>query len=155
VLEWARRADAAGFSALGTLDRPIYSNWEPLVALGAGAAATERIGLMTAVLLLPYRQNAAVVAKQAATQHVLSGGRLTLGVGTGSREEDYTAFGLSATSTRSRASTPPAWWPEPPSVRTPFRKRLDLFRDAGADEVVMFAASADPEQVDLLARAAL
>jgi len=66
VLEWARRADAAGFSALGTLDRPIYSNWEPLVALGAGAAATERIGLMTAVLLLPYRQNAAVVAKHPA-----------------------------------------------------------------------------------------
>ena len=35
------------------------------------------------------------------------------------------------------------------------RKGLDLFRDAGADEVVMFPASADPEQVDLLARAAL
>jgi alkanesulfonate monooxygenase SsuD/methylene tetrahydromethanopterin reductase-like flavin-dependent oxidoreductase (luciferase family) len=94
VLDWARRSEAAGFSTLGTLDRLIYPNWEPLVALGAAAAVTERIGLMTAVLLLPYRQNAAVVAKQAATIHALSGGRLTLGVGLGSRDEDYTAFGL-------------------------------------------------------------
>ena len=53
VLEWARRADDAGFSTLGTLDRLIYPNYEPLVALGGVAAVTERIGLMTAVLLLP------------------------------------------------------------------------------------------------------
>jgi alkanesulfonate monooxygenase SsuD/methylene tetrahydromethanopterin reductase-like flavin-dependent oxidoreductase (luciferase family) len=94
VLDWSRRADAAGFSTLGTLDRLIYPNWEPLVALGAAAAVSERIGLMTSVLLLPYRQNAAVVAKQAATIHVLSGGRLTLGVGLGSRDEDYAASGV-------------------------------------------------------------
>lgn len=94
VLDWARRADAAGFSTLGTLDRLIYPNHEPLVALGAAAAVTERIGLMTSVLLVPIRLNAAVVAKQAATLHALSEGRLTLGVGIGSREEDYTAFGL-------------------------------------------------------------
>jgi alkanesulfonate monooxygenase SsuD/methylene tetrahydromethanopterin reductase-like flavin-dependent oxidoreductase (luciferase family) len=94
VLDWARRADAAGFDTLGTLDRLVYPNWEPLVALGAAAAVTERIGLMTAVLLLPYRQNAAVVAKQAATVHTISGGRLTLGVGLGSRDEDYDASGV-------------------------------------------------------------
>ena len=94
MLDWARRADAAGFSTLGTLDRLIYPNWEPLTSLSAAAAVTERIGLMTAVLLLPYRQNAAVVAKEAATVHALSGGRLTLGAGIGSRDEDYTAFGL-------------------------------------------------------------
>jgi alkanesulfonate monooxygenase SsuD/methylene tetrahydromethanopterin reductase-like flavin-dependent oxidoreductase (luciferase family) len=94
LLEWARRADAAGFSTLGALDRLAYANPEPLVALGAAAAVTERIGLMTAVLLLPYRQNAAVVAKQAATIHFLSGGRLTLGVGIGSRDDDYTASGV-------------------------------------------------------------
>lgn len=94
VLEWSRRADAAGFSSLAALDRLVYLNWEPLVALGATAAVTERIGLMTAVLLLPYRQNAAVVAKQAATIHALSGGRLTLGVGLGSRDDDYTASGV-------------------------------------------------------------
>jgi alkanesulfonate monooxygenase SsuD/methylene tetrahydromethanopterin reductase-like flavin-dependent oxidoreductase (luciferase family) len=94
VLDWARRADAAGFSTLGTLDRLVYPNPEPLVSLGAAAAVTERIGLMTSVLLLPYRQNAAVVAKQAATLHALSDGRLTLGVGLGSRDDDYAASGL-------------------------------------------------------------
>jgi alkanesulfonate monooxygenase SsuD/methylene tetrahydromethanopterin reductase-like flavin-dependent oxidoreductase (luciferase family) len=94
VLDWARRADAAGFSTLGTLDRLIYPNLEPIVSLGAAAAVTERIGLMTSLLIVPYRQSAAVVAKQAATVHALSQGRLTLGVGLGSRDEDYTAFGL-------------------------------------------------------------
>jgi alkanesulfonate monooxygenase SsuD/methylene tetrahydromethanopterin reductase-like flavin-dependent oxidoreductase (luciferase family) len=99
VLDWARRADAAGFSSLGTLDRLIYPNLEPLVALGAAAAVTERIGLMTAVLLLPYRQNAALVAKQAATVHALSDGRLALGVGLGSRDDD---FSVSAVPLRGR-----------------------------------------------------
>jgi len=94
VLEWARRAEKAGFSSLGTLDRLVYPNYEPLVALGAVAAATERIGLLTSVLLLPYRQSAAVVAKQAATLHQLSGGRFTLGVGLGSRDDDYSASGV-------------------------------------------------------------
>jgi alkanesulfonate monooxygenase SsuD/methylene tetrahydromethanopterin reductase-like flavin-dependent oxidoreductase (luciferase family) len=94
VLEWARRADSAGFSTLGTLDRLVYPNHEPLVALGAAAAVTERIGLMTAVLLLPWRQNALLVAKQAATVHALSEGRLTLGVGLGSRDDDYEASGV-------------------------------------------------------------
>jgi alkanesulfonate monooxygenase SsuD/methylene tetrahydromethanopterin reductase-like flavin-dependent oxidoreductase (luciferase family) len=94
LLDWATRADAAGFSSLGTLDRLVYPNLEPLVALGAAAAVTERIGLMTAVLLLPYRQNAGVVAKQAATVHVLSGGRLALGVGLGSRDDDFAVSGV-------------------------------------------------------------
>jgi alkanesulfonate monooxygenase SsuD/methylene tetrahydromethanopterin reductase-like flavin-dependent oxidoreductase (luciferase family) len=101
VLEWARRAERAGFSTLGTLDRLVYPNYEPLVALGAVAAITERIGLMTSVLLLPYRQNAAIVAKQAATLHQLSHGRFTLGVGLGSREDDYAASGV-ATKDRGR-----------------------------------------------------
>ena len=94
MLDWARRAESAGFSSLGTLDRLVYPNYEPLVALGAVAAVTERIGLLTSVLLLPYRQSAAVVAKQAATLHQLSGGRFTLGMGLGSRDDDYTASGV-------------------------------------------------------------
>ena len=100
VLEWARRAEQAGFSSLGTLDRLVYPNYESLVSLAAVAAVTERIGLLTGVLLLPYRQNAALVAKQAATVHKLSHGRLTLGVGLGSREDDYEASGMSTTRAR-------------------------------------------------------
>jgi alkanesulfonate monooxygenase SsuD/methylene tetrahydromethanopterin reductase-like flavin-dependent oxidoreductase (luciferase family) len=94
VIDWARRAEAAGFSSLGTIDRIVYPNYEPLVALGAAAAVTERIGLTTAILIVPYRESAAIVAKQAATVQALSGGRLVLGVAIGARDDDYTAFGL-------------------------------------------------------------
>jgi alkanesulfonate monooxygenase SsuD/methylene tetrahydromethanopterin reductase-like flavin-dependent oxidoreductase (luciferase family) len=93
VLEWARRADAAGFSSLGTIDRIVYANYEPLVSLAAAAAVTERISLTPSILILPYRVSAAIVAKQAATLHALSGGRLVLGVAVGGREDDYEAAG--------------------------------------------------------------
>jgi alkanesulfonate monooxygenase SsuD/methylene tetrahydromethanopterin reductase-like flavin-dependent oxidoreductase (luciferase family) len=35
LIDWAKRADAAGFSTLGTIDRVVYPNYEPLVALAA------------------------------------------------------------------------------------------------------------------------
>jgi alkanesulfonate monooxygenase SsuD/methylene tetrahydromethanopterin reductase-like flavin-dependent oxidoreductase (luciferase family) len=95
LIDWSRRADGAGFSTLGTLDRLTYPNYEPLVALAAAAAVTERIRLTTAIMILPYRESAAVVAKQAATIHHFSGGRLVLGVATGSRDDDYEPFGVS------------------------------------------------------------
>jgi alkanesulfonate monooxygenase SsuD/methylene tetrahydromethanopterin reductase-like flavin-dependent oxidoreductase (luciferase family) len=94
VTEWARRADAAGFSTLGTIDRIVYPNYEPLVALAAAAAVTERIALTTAIVLLPTRQNSAIVAKQAATLQDLSQGRLVLGVAVGGRPDDFEAAGV-------------------------------------------------------------
>ena len=63
------------------------------MALGAAAAVTERIGLITSIAILPYRQNAALFAKQAATLQKLSGGRLVLGVAPGGRPDDYEAGG--------------------------------------------------------------
>jgi alkanesulfonate monooxygenase SsuD/methylene tetrahydromethanopterin reductase-like flavin-dependent oxidoreductase (luciferase family) len=46
---------------------------------------------MTAILLGPFRGNGALLAKQLATIDVLSGGRLTVGMAVGVREDDYTA----------------------------------------------------------------
>jgi alkanesulfonate monooxygenase SsuD/methylene tetrahydromethanopterin reductase-like flavin-dependent oxidoreductase (luciferase family) len=54
---------------------------------------TERIKLTTAILLGPLRLNAALVAKQAATLHTFSGGRVQLGIAVGGREDDYEASG--------------------------------------------------------------
>ena len=93
LVEWARRAESRGFSSLGTIDRVAYGNYEPLIALSAAAAVTERIGLVTAVLLAPLRVNGAVLGKQTLSLDALSGGRLTLGVGLGGREDDYAAIG--------------------------------------------------------------
>ena len=89
LTEWARRAEAREFSSLGTIDRLVYGNYEPMLALAAAAAVTERIGLCTSVLLGPLRVNAALLAKQALSLHALSGGRFTLGVALGGREDDY------------------------------------------------------------------
>lgn len=90
VLDWARRADSGPFSSLGIIDRIVYPNFEPLIALAAAAAVTKRVRLMTSILIAPLR-NAGVLAKQAATIDALSGGRLTLGFGVGGRQDDFRA----------------------------------------------------------------
>ncbi len=100
LTEWARRADRRGFSSLGTIDRIAYDNYEPLVALAAAAAVTERIGLATSVMLGPLRGNAVAVAKQALSLQALSGGRFTLGIGLGGREDDYALAGVDLGSRR-------------------------------------------------------
>jgi alkanesulfonate monooxygenase SsuD/methylene tetrahydromethanopterin reductase-like flavin-dependent oxidoreductase (luciferase family) len=92
LLEWARRAEAAGFSTLATIGRVAYPNYEELTVLAAAGAVTERIGLMSNILLAPTRSTAEL-AKQAATVHELTGGRLTLGVATGGRADDYALTG--------------------------------------------------------------
>ncbi len=94
LLEWSRRAEARGFSSLGTIDRLVHSNYEPLTALAAAAAVTERIRLFTDVLLVPWRNNPALLAKQAATLDSISDGRLTLGVAPGARPDDYEVSGV-------------------------------------------------------------
>ena len=94
LVEWAKRAEARGFASLGTIERLLYPNYEPLTALAAAAAVTARIGLVTNVVLGPLRANAAVLAKQALSVHALSGERLTLGIGLGGREDDFEFAGL-------------------------------------------------------------
>ena len=111
----ARAADAAGFATLwagehvvmvdrsasrypysdsGEIAVPADADWlDPFVCLSFAAAATRRIGLATGVLLLP-EHNPVVVAKQAASLDVMSGGRFTLGVGVGWSAEEFAALGV-------------------------------------------------------------
>ena len=93
IVQWAQRAERAGFASLGTLDRLVYANYESLIALAA-AAVTERIELVTDILIAPLRSNTALLAKQAATIDSLSGGRLTLGLAAGGRPDDFEASGV-------------------------------------------------------------
>jgi alkanesulfonate monooxygenase SsuD/methylene tetrahydromethanopterin reductase-like flavin-dependent oxidoreductase (luciferase family) len=93
VVEWSRRADAAGFSTLGTIDRVVYGNYDSIPALAAAAAVTSRIRLTTSIVIAAYRGNGALLAKQLASVDRLSGGRLVVGIATGGREDDYTATG--------------------------------------------------------------
>src|SRR5436190_611039 len=82
TVEFARRADQAGFSSLGTIDRLAFPNYESLISLAAAAAVTERIQLVTDILIAPLR-NTAWLAKQAATLDGISNGRLLLGLAGG------------------------------------------------------------------------
>ena len=82
------------YSADGRIAVPAAADWlDPLLALSFAAAVTTTIGLATGVLLLP-EHNPVVTAKQAATLDVLSGGRLTLGVGIGWSAEEFAALGV-------------------------------------------------------------
>jgi alkanesulfonate monooxygenase SsuD/methylene tetrahydromethanopterin reductase-like flavin-dependent oxidoreductase (luciferase family) len=94
LVDWAKNAEEAGFSTLGTIGRLVYPNYEELIALAAAAAVTSRIRLTTSVLLAPLYANTALFAKQAASLDRLSGGRLVLGLGLGGRDDDFTASAL-------------------------------------------------------------
>lgn len=95
LIDWARAAEDAGFNTLGTIDRIVFDNYEPIVALTAAAAVTERIRLATDVMLGPLRQNPALVAKQVLSlDAVAGGGRAVLGIGLGGREDDYEVSGI-------------------------------------------------------------
>ena len=92
LVDIARRAEELGFSTLGTIGRDSYPTYEELVTLGAAAAVTQRIGLMTDILLAATREPV-LLAKQAATLDQISGGRFILGIGAGGREDDFTVSG--------------------------------------------------------------
>ena len=102
---FAARAEQAGYDSLWAFQRllvpvgsamePVYhSVLDPMVALGFAAASTSRIRLGVAVVNFPF-VSPAVLAKQAATVDVLSGGRHELGLGIGWMPEEFEATGAS------------------------------------------------------------
>jgi alkanesulfonate monooxygenase SsuD/methylene tetrahydromethanopterin reductase-like flavin-dependent oxidoreductase (luciferase family) len=91
ILDWCRRIDDGPFSTLAVGERMAYPNVEMFTTLAAAAAVTERVALMTTIVVLPAHP-AVEVAKMAATIDVISAGRLRLGVGIGGRDEDFRAL---------------------------------------------------------------
>ena len=90
VLNFAKKCEAMGADSMWTIDRVAYDNLEPLTVLAAAAGATQRLRLGTSVLLGNLR-HPTHLAKIVATLDFISNGRVTLGLGFGSRESDYKA----------------------------------------------------------------
>lgn len=102
IVELSRALEDAGFSMLGFTDHPAptrrwietggHPTYDPFAALTFVAGVTERIGLMTYLAVLPYR-NPLVTARSVATVDRLSGGRFTLVVGSGYLKGEFFAVG--------------------------------------------------------------
>lgn len=109
VRDYAQAAEAAGFGHLLVYDHVVGANpdrpggfrgpythesqfHEPFVLFGYLAAITQRLQLVTGILISPQRQTV-LIAKQAAAVDVLSGGRLRLGLGVGWNAVEYEALG--------------------------------------------------------------
>jgi probable F420-dependent oxidoreductase len=90
--ERARRIEALGYSTVFWPDH-FGAQWDPTVALTAVAGATQRLRVGTLVYGIDYR-HPVVLAKQAATLQIVSGGRHEFGLGAGWMETDYVEAGL-------------------------------------------------------------
>jgi probable F420-dependent oxidoreductase len=120
------------YSTDGRIAVPAAADWlDPLLGLSFVAAVTTTIGLATGVLLLP-EHNPVVAAKQAATLDVLSGGRLTLGVGIGWSAEEFAALGVPfarrAQRTAEYVAAMRALWADDPASFTGEFTRFDSVR---------------------------
>jgi probable F420-dependent oxidoreductase len=102
VLNFANKCEAMGVHSMWIIDRIAYDNLEPLTVLAAAAGATQKIGLGTSVLL-PNLRHPTLLAKTIATLDFISKGRVTLGIGFGSRENDFTAVEIPFAARGSRA----------------------------------------------------
>jgi alkanesulfonate monooxygenase SsuD/methylene tetrahydromethanopterin reductase-like flavin-dependent oxidoreductase (luciferase family) len=90
--DWARAIDDGPFSSLCWGERMAFDNPETLTLMGALSAWTDRVRLVTTVIV-PQLHDPVMLAKALATGDMLCGGRLTVGIGIGGRIEDYHAVG--------------------------------------------------------------
>ena len=104
VVTVAKAVEAAGWDGLAFTEHPApgyrwlaegggHQTLDPFVALGAAAAVTERIKLLTYLGVVPYR-NPLLLAKAAATVDMISNGRFILGLGTGYLKTEFFALGV-------------------------------------------------------------
>ncbi|ORV47409.1 luciferase [Mycolicibacter engbaekii] len=100
--DWARAIDDGPFSALCWGERIAFANPDSLTLAGALAAWTERVRLVTTVIV-PQLHDPVMLAKALATADVLCDGRLTVGLGVGGRVEDYRAVGADPATQTMRA----------------------------------------------------
>jgi probable F420-dependent oxidoreductase len=104
VVTVAKAVEAAGWDGIAFTEHPApgyrwlaegggHQTLDPFVALGAAAAVTERIKLLTYLAVVPYR-NPLLLAKAAASVDMISKGRMILGVGTGYLKGEFFALGV-------------------------------------------------------------
>jgi probable F420-dependent oxidoreductase len=138
VTAWARAAEAGGWDAIGFTDHPApTAPWidsggegvaDPFASLGFCAAVTTSVRLLTFVLVAAYR-NPFLAAHQLATLDRLSGGRVTVALGTGYLFGEFRALGA-----------------DPGSRRDVFDERVDVMRQAWS------GAEVSTETSDFLAK---
>jgi len=104
VVPVAMAVEAAGWDGLAYTEHPApghrwlaegggHQTLDPFVALGAAAAVTTRINLLTYLAVVPYR-NPLLLAKAAASVDMISNGRFILGIGTGYLKTEFFALGV-------------------------------------------------------------
>lgn len=92
IFDWVGRIERGPYASLCFGERISFRNPDAIALMGACAALTRRVRLVTTVMIAPIH-SPVLLAKQCATLDVLSNGRLTLGIGIGGREEDFRAVG--------------------------------------------------------------
>lgn len=142
IVTIARQAEALGFDAVllndhlmvkGSAD--MVASWgnvyEPLTTMAYLAACTERIGLATSVLIMPYR-NPVLTAKTVATLDQFSKGRVILGVGAGWLESEFAALGVDHAGRGARTDEYlriclACWKPDPVSFQGAYHQFQDMY----------------------------
>jgi probable F420-dependent oxidoreductase len=124
----ANPASHTGDRRVGTSQTPYH---DPFVLFGFLAGCTRRIGFATGVLILAQRQ-AVLVAKQAASLDVLSGGRFRLGIGVGWNQVEFTGlnenFHNRGARSEEQVQVMQALWASP---HVTFKGRYHTIDDAG------------------------
>lgn len=150
---YAQGAEALGFDHILIFDHVLGGNpathdlkgpytsddtfFEPFVLYAYMAAVTTRLEFATGIMILPQRQTA-LVAKQAATLDLLSGGRFRLGVGTGWNHVEYEGLGQDFSKRGARCEEQilllRELWTKP---LVTFEGRFDRIVDAGINPLPM------------------